>query len=99
MKKELTVNFVKKITAKVIIFAIVMFLIATVMQYISPIISNDIAMGQMENSDEAFVTMGLYNRLQNVASALYSIGIAFLVCALGYDTYKFAKIINNEKEN
>jgi hypothetical protein len=65
-----------------------------------PIITNEIAMGQMQNDDTMFVIMDMYNRLKPVFSTAYTLAIILFVCTLGRDTYKFVKNNNNnEKEN
>lgn len=101
MKNELTKQFVKKTIRRMMIFAIVMFIVAAISQSMSPVISNSLALTQMQNDNVMFVVMDTYNRIKPIFNALYSCVILWFVYTLGRDTYKFVKTINteNEKEN
>lgn len=102
MKAELIKQFVKKTIRRTFIFAIVMIIISAIAHAISPIITNEMALTQMQNSNELFILMNTYNKVKPIFNALYSCVILWFVCTLGRDTYKFAKTFNttvNEKEN
>ena len=101
MKNELTKQFVKKTIRRTVIFAVIMVIIAAISQSISPVISNELALTQMQNDNAMYVAMNTYNRIKPIFSTVYSCVILWFVCTLGRDTYKFAKTINteNEKEN
>lgn len=102
MKNELTKQFVKKTIRRTMIFAIVMFIFAAISQSMSPVISNSLALTQMQNDNVMYVVINTYNKIKPIFNALYSCVILWFVCTLGRDTYKFAKTVNNtenEKEN
>lgn len=102
MKTELTKQFVKKTIRRTLIFAFVMIIVAAIGNSISPIVSNELALTQMENDNMMFVVMNTYHQIKPIFSTLYSCVIIWFVYTLGRDTYKFAKTINNtenEKEN
>lgn len=102
MKTELTKQFVKKTIRRTLIFAFIMLIVAAIGNSISPIVSNELALTQMENDNLMFVVMNAYNQIRPIFSTLYSCVIIWFVYTLGRDTYKFAKTINNtenEKEN
>ena len=101
MKNELTKQFVKKTIRRTMIFAIVMIIVAAISQSMAPVISNELALTQMQNDNVMFVAMNTYNKIKPIFNALYSCVILWFVCTLGRDTYKFVKNINttNEKEN
>ena len=102
MKAELTKQFIKKTARRTLIFVIVMFIVAAITQSISPVITNQMALTQMETSNELFIAMNTYNKLKPVVTIIYSCVILWFVCTLGRDTYKFVKNVNNaenEKEN
>lgn len=100
--RELKTKFITKLATKIIIFAFIMTIILIISQSVSPIITNYISLDQMQNSDEAFVVMNTYNKIQPVIRIVF-VGICILFAtSLAKDTYKFVKNINeikNEKEN
>ena len=55
------------------------------------IITNDIALGQMANSDEAYLLMEHYNRIRNTTSVSYGCISALIVGTTIYDICKFTK--------
>lgn len=99
---ELKSKFIAKLAIKVVIFALIMTAVLFIAQSVSPVMSNYLALGQMQNSDEAFVVMNTYNKFQPVIRIIF-VGICILFATgLAKDTYKFVKNINeikNEKEN
>lgn len=101
MKNELSKQFVKKTARRTMIFVFVMFVVAAIGQSISPFISNNLALTQMQNDNVMFAVMNTYNQIKPIFNALYSCVILWFVYTLGRDTYKFVKTINteNEKEN
>lgn len=107
MKTELTKQFVKKTARRTLIFVFIMIIVAAVGQSISPVITNEMALTQMQNDNMMFAMMNTYNRIKPIFNALYSCVTLWFVCTLGRDTYKFVKTANsannvngtNEKEN
>lgn len=79
------------------IVAIVMVFIITQ----TPVIVNNIAMSQLENSNDWFVAMSMYQKFANVAGAFGNIYVIVTLGFIGWDGYKLAKILNikHEKEN
>lgn len=101
MKTELTKQFVKKTIRRTVIFTFIMIIVAAIGQSVSPTISNELALTQMQNDNTMFVLMNTYNKIKPIFNITYSCVILWFVCTLGRDTYKFAKSIDteNEKEN
>lgn len=99
MKTELTKQFVKKTVRRTLIFAFIMIVVTAIGQSVSPMITNELALGQMQNSNETFVLMNTYNKIKPIFSALYSCVILWFMYTLGRDTYKFAKSININNSN
>lgn len=97
-----TFNFIKKLAIKVIIFTFIMVMVLFMMQSISPVVTNHLALSQMGNSDEAFVIFNTYNRFRPVFKYVFT-GICILFTVyVAKDTYKFVKNIKNiekEKDN
>lgn len=98
MKTELTKQFVKKTIRRTLIFAFVMFIVAAIGQSIEPMVTNELALTQMQNDNVMFVAMNAYNKIKPIFNALYSLIILWFVYTLGRDTYKFVKTTNNENE-
>lgn len=101
MKNRLISHFIKKTAVKVIIFAVLMFIVAAVGQSASPVISNSMALGQMQNSDEMYILMDTYNRVRPIVSVAFAGIILLFTGAIARDIFKLVKTINteNEKEN
>lgn len=98
MKAELIKQFVKKMVMRVLIFTVILFLITTTIGSIGTIVSNKLALTQMENSNTMYVAMTTYSRLKDVLSIVVGAIILWFVCTLGRDTYKFVKTINTKDE-
>ena len=101
MKTELTKQFVKKTARRTLIFVFVMIIVSAIAQAISPVITNEMALTQMQNDNAMFVAMNTYYKLKPIVNIVYYCVILWFVCTLGRDTYKFVKNINteNKKEN
>ena len=104
MKNELIKLFVKKTIVKTAVFAFIMVVIAALVQSASPLVSNELALTQMQNSNEMYVLMNTYNKIRPIVNVVYAGIVALFVYTLGRDTSKFVKTINtvsteNEKEN
>ena len=72
MKNELTKQFVKKTILRTMIFTFIMIAVTAISQSIAPIVDNNLALTQMENSDALFIAMNAYNKIKPIFSALYS---------------------------
>lgn len=98
--KDSTKNFIKKAFKKTIIFALIMAITAALMWFMAfnPIVANRIAMGQMENSNEAYMFLSMYNSLKPTANTVYLLSSIWFVSSLAIDTYKYfyPKNINTE---
>lgn len=92
----------KKLITKTVIRLILIATLVTILSCLtqSPIIGNHIALGQMQNTDEGFILMDLYNKLKPVVQAIsIALGI-YLLAGVVKDIYKYVKVqIENKKEN
>lgn len=95
-------EFIGKTAIRSIIMVAVLALVWTITQ--TPILTNNIAMRQMENSNDWFVAMTMYQNFARVAGIF---GNVYVIVTLGFvvrDGYKLAKTLksesntNNEKE-
>ena len=93
-----TKKFIIKTTVKTIVFAVLSTIALSLLQ--SPVISNNIALGQMENSDALYMIHEMYNKIRPIVLVIYSLIVIWLAGAVGYDVYKFIKQrIKEKKEN
>ena len=91
-------KFVIKTTAKTIVFAVLSTIALSLLQ--SPVISNNIALGQMENSDALYMLWETYNKIRPIIGVIYGLIVLWFVGTVGCDVYKFIKQkIKEKKEN
>lgn len=78
------------------LFVMIVVIVAVFMITQTPVIANNIAMGQMENSNDWFVAMTMYQRFANVASIFGKVCVAVTLGFIGWDGYKLAKTLKSE---
>jgi hypothetical protein len=83
----------KKFAIKTTINAVALIVLTILMcvVFANTVITNDIALGQMNNSNEAYLLMAYYNHVRTTMSIVYSCLSAFIVGSVIYDIYKFTK--------
>lgn len=96
MQTELTKQFIRKTIRKVFIFAFLMVIVSSVTQAMNPVVTNEMAMGQMQNSNEMYILMETYNKIRPVFSLIYGGIIVWFTYGIGRDIYKFAKTLTKE---
>lgn len=89
-------KFIIKTVVKVLIFVTLMIIVSSAAYTSSIILTNEIALGQMQNSNEAFVVMNAYNEIKSIFGLIAGGIIILFTCVIARDTYKFFK---NQKEN
>ena len=94
-----TKKFITKTVKKCILFAVIMFIIAGLMQPVGVVISNELALTQMENSNEMFVIMNTYNKVRSIVSVAFAGITLWFTSTVARDIYKFVKTTENKKEN
>jgi hypothetical protein len=92
-----TKSFIIKTVTKIIIYAIISTIALSILE--SSVITNEIAMGQMENSNELYMLMEAYNKLRHFISIIYGFVTALFAGTIIHDTYKFIKTKINKGEN
>lgn len=100
--KEQNINwFIKKMIVKVIFFATMLFIIMALILPVGVVVTDSIALGQMQNSDEMYILMETYNKVRSIVSVAFTGVIILFTYTLGRDIYKFVKTIKTEtkKEN
>lgn len=96
-------KFIIKLTIKILCLITCLFVVANVSETVGVIISNYVALEQMNNSDAAFILMETYNNVIKPmgAGVMMLLTIVFIIW-MGADTYKFIKTkekMENEKES
>lgn len=87
-------RFIGKTTIRLFIMMVVLIVVFMITQ--TPIFTNNIAMGQMENSNDWFVAMTMYQKFANVAELFGKVSIAVTLGFIGWDGYKLAKTLKSE---
>lgn len=92
-----TKKFIIKTAIKIIVYAILSTVALTILT--SPVITNELALGQMENSNELYLLMELYLKSKPFISLIYGWITALFAASTIYDIYKFIKTKTNKGEN
>ena len=82
-------QFIIKTVVKAFIIAVVAFLAYIITD--TPILTNQVAMGQMENSNDWFVAMHMYQKFADVAGSIRNVLCSILIGTICYDGYSLAK--------
>ena len=91
MKKLIT-----KIAVKAILFAAVTAVLTAVES--SAVITNNVALGQLENSDAAYILMQSVQNMDRVVTMLYIAFSALFIWGIISDIYKFIKTKRSKEE-
>lgn len=92
-----TKKFIIRTVVKVLIYAIISTIALSLLT--NPVINNELALGQMENSNELYLLMETYNKVKPFVSIVYGLITAWFAGDTIYDTYKFMKTKKNKGEN
>lgn len=90
-------KFFFKIGIKCLVFTILSAITLVLIQ--TPVITNKIAMGQMENSDELYVLMETYYKMVPIVQIVYGLIAFTFVAWVVYDIYVYVKKTKEKKEN
>lgn len=96
MKSELIKQLTKKMIRKIVVFVILMIVVTAIGRSIAPTVSNELALTQMQNSNEAFVLMNTYNKIRPIVNIVYVLIVGWFAGTVGRDIYKFNKTVNTE---
>lgn len=92
-----TKKFIIKTTIKVLIYAIISTIALSLLT--NPIINNELALGQMQNSNELYLLMETYNKVRPFISIIYGLVTILFASTTVYDIYKFIETKKNKGEN
>ena len=90
-------RFVTKTVIKVIVYAILSTIALSLLN--SPIITNELALTQMEHSNELYLLWETYNKIRPFISIIYGFITALFAITTIRDTYNFIKTKTNKGEN
>lgn len=88
-------KFAIKILSRVVKFAALLIIASAIIE--NPILRNEIALGQMENSTTAFMLLGMYFSFQNIAKFVTGLIVLWFIWDIAREIYKFIKSIYKEK--
>lgn len=91
-----TKGFVMKLVTKFITLLIISMGVFFILNH--PIINNELALGQMENSNETYILMESYNQFKNIVWFIYACVCGLFAGTATYDTLKFIKTKNKGEE-
>ena len=91
-------RYVTRVAGYIIAIVCTMFISNIAKLYFDPLLTIDLAMTQMENSDAAFVAMNILSVVKSVGSIAIAVLIAIFIGLIGRDTYMFAKSFTEEME-
>ena len=91
-----TKKFIIKMTIKVLIYAIISTIAFGLLT--TPIINNELALGQMDNSNELYLLMDTYNKIKPYISVIYGFITVFFATSVANDVYNFIQTKKNKGE-
>jgi hypothetical protein len=74
-----------------------MIVLTAISQSISPTITNNIALTQMQNSDASFTLINTYNKIRPIINLVYVFIVSYFLGAVVRDVSKFAKTMTDEE--
>ena len=89
--------YILSIFIKIILLILVTSFISTA--FTSGTITNDIAINQLENNDEAYLELQAYNAMIPIAEIIIKVVTVFIGLAIFYDFYKIIMIINDDDDD
>ena len=96
MKSELIKQFTKKMVKKIVIFIVFLVVISAICQSVAPMVSNSLALTQMENSNEMYMLMNTYNKIRPIINLVYVFVVSYFIGNISRDIYKFVKTVSEE---
>lgn len=91
-----TKRFIKKTAIKIIVLIMFIAIALAIFDAIQPVMTNEIAMGQMQTDNAPYVTWELYNNLIPIVGLVFTIVVGGIIFNIGSGIYKFIKMKNKE---
>lgn len=96
MKSELIKQFTKKMIRKSVLFIFLMVIITAIGQSIGPVVTNNLALTQMQNSNEMYVLMNTYSKVRPIVNLVYVFIVCYFIGNIARDIHKFIKTVETE---
>lgn len=90
-----TKRFIARTLVKIISYATITIIMLSLLN--SAVITNDIALGQMQHSDEVYVIMTMYEHMKHIIYFVYNCITVGFAGTIIYDIYKFIQTKTKEK--
>jgi TRAP-type mannitol/chloroaromatic compound transport system permease small subunit len=92
---KLRAKYITRITIKVIAMIVFLSVLSIIWTSIAPVVTNEMAMGQMENDHTGFIAWEIYQKIDNfVPLIMVLLALPFLY-STGKDVGSLINIINN----
>lgn len=84
---------IKKLICKIVIFVVLVVVFTSIDRSVNVVISNELALTQMRNSNEMYIFVDTYNRLRPILGLIYAGMVIGIAGTLTYDIFKLVKNI------
>lgn len=91
-RKRLINRFIRRLIFGLITVGVILLISFVITE--TPILTNQVAMGQMENSNEWFVAMAMYQKFVPVVISIRNVLVSIIVGLLAWSGYDLAKSLN-----
>ena len=92
---NLKTKYITRITIKVITMIVFLSVLGIIWSSIAPVVTNEMAMGQMENDHAGFITWEIYQKIDNFVPLIMTLLALPFVYSAGKDMGNLVSIINN----
>lgn len=82
-------KFTTSLIIDICLFVVIIFFVSAIYDSVSPIITNNMALGQMENSNDAYVMMSTYNYIEPLFIGLRAAIILWFGYTIVRDVYNY----------
>lgn len=91
-RKRLINRFIRRLIFGLIAIAVILTISFIIVD--TPILTNQVAMGQMENSNEWFVAMAMYQKFVPVVRSIRKVLVSIIAGMIAWSGYDLAKSLN-----
>ena len=92
---NLKTKYITRITIKVITMIVFLSILGIIWSSIAPVVTNEMAMGQMENDHTGFITWEIYQKIDNLVPFIMALLALPFIYSAGKDIGSLVSIINN----
>jgi hypothetical protein len=92
---KLRTKYITRITIKVIAMIVFLSVLGIIWTSIAPVVTNEMAMGQMENDHTGFIAWEIYQKIDNFVPFIMALLALPFLYSTGKDIGSLISIINN----